>query len=320
MVTITRRGTSSRRDDRAVPTDTPHGHRAHRDRADRHRPDGDGADHALPAVADGTAGREAPAGRRPARRTLERARDLAGLGAVGARRTRPARYEAVAVEIGPRRPLGIGALAMPSSAQGQALVGPLHASREVERPCGKWTWAADPPRAFGEDGTVQGLLECAGVPTSGGRDGLGVCRDKESLQGGAARAGIRWTEQHAARRRRAAQPFGYPVFVKPARIGSAVGITKARSRRSSQRGSRWPGHDDKVIVEEAMRAWRSSRILGNASRSRRWPARSYPTASPASTGRLLGQVRRGRHGSDRPGQDHAGAGGPGKGAACGLSS
>ena len=48
-----------------------------------------------------------------------------------------------------------------------------------------------------------------------------------------------------------ANPFGYPVFVKPARLGSSVGISKARPPRSSRPRSQLARrHDDKVLVEE----------------------------------------------------------------------
>jgi D-alanine-D-alanine ligase len=46
-------------------------------------------------------------------------------------------------------------------------------------------------------------------------------------------------------------PFGFPVFVKPARLGSSVGITKARSEEELRKGIELAfRHDEKVLVEE----------------------------------------------------------------------
>src|SRR5829696_1717565 len=71
---------------------------------------------------------------------------------------------------------------------------------------------------FGEDGTVQGLLELAGVPYVGaGVTASALCMDK----------GIPVTRSVTVRNGdRPDNPFGYPVFVKPARLGSSVGISK----------------------------------------------------------------------------------------------
>jgi D-alanine-D-alanine ligase len=117
---------------------------------------------------------------------------------------------------------------------------------------------------YGEDGTLQGLLELAGVPYVGsgvlasavGMDkhfmklvlaahGLPVCRHVLVEPGAWAPQRERVTAETAA--------LGWPVFVKPARAGSSVGITKVHS---------WDGldeavldarrHDPKVVIEEAI--------------------------------------------------------------------
>jgi D-alanine-D-alanine ligase len=90
---------------------------------------------------------------------------------------------------------------------------------------------------FGEDGTVQGLLEIADVAYVGaGVLGSAVCMDKAAFKNLMAQAGmpqVRYevvTEREWARRRDGELArlggLGLPVFVKPARLGSSVGISK----------------------------------------------------------------------------------------------
>jgi D-alanine-D-alanine ligase len=90
---------------------------------------------------------------------------------------------------------------------------------------------------FGEDGTVQGLLECLDVPYVGaGVLASALCMDKVVFKDLMAQAGIpqvdyravRWREFHADRAGvlSALQSLGSPVFVKPARLGSSVGIVR----------------------------------------------------------------------------------------------
>ena len=106
---------------------------------------------------------------------------------------------------------------------------------------------------FGEDGTVQGLLELAGIPYVGaGVAASSLCMDKDLFKKVMRDSGIP-VARHVALREgdRVENPFGYPVFVKPARLGSSVGISKAHDE-----GELGPavelarGHDDKVLVEE----------------------------------------------------------------------
>src|SRR5207237_6712956 len=81
----------------------------------------------------------------------------------------------------------------------------------------------------GEDGTVQGLLELAGVPYVGaGVVASALCMDKDLFKSVLRDHGIPVTRNVTLRRGDDAEnPFGYPVFVKPARLGSSVGISKA---------------------------------------------------------------------------------------------
>jgi D-alanine-D-alanine ligase len=106
---------------------------------------------------------------------------------------------------------------------------------------------------FGEDGTVQGLLELAGVPYVGaGVAASAVCMDKDFTKKVLRESGIVVARHHTLREGdELTNPFGYPVFVKPARLGSSVGITKAHDEdelRAAVALARQ--HDDKVLVEE----------------------------------------------------------------------
>jgi len=106
---------------------------------------------------------------------------------------------------------------------------------------------------FGEDGTVQGLLELAGVPYVGaGVTASALCMDKDLFKSVCRDKGIRVTQSVSFRDGdRPENPFGYPVFVKPARLGSSVGITKVASERELEEAVRLARrHDEKVLVEE----------------------------------------------------------------------
>jgi D-alanine-D-alanine ligase len=106
---------------------------------------------------------------------------------------------------------------------------------------------------FGEDGTVQGLLELAGVPYVGADvKASSLCMDKDLFKAVMRDAGIPVTRNITLRPGDAVEnPFGYPVFVKPARLGSSVGISKVREE--GELGSAVEHareHDEKVLVEE----------------------------------------------------------------------
>jgi D-alanine-D-alanine ligase len=105
---------------------------------------------------------------------------------------------------------------------------------------------------FGEDGTVQGLLELANVPYVGaGVLGSALCMDKDLFKAVLRDSGVPVTENITLRLGdEARNPFGYPVFVKPARLGSSVGITKAHDDDELRRGVALAfEHDEKVLVE-----------------------------------------------------------------------
>ena len=106
---------------------------------------------------------------------------------------------------------------------------------------------------FGEDGTVQGLLELAGVAYVGaGVAASALCMDKDLFKKVLRDSGIA-VARHVALRSGdpVANPFGYPCFVKPARLGSSVGITKVHDE--SELGGAVAlafRHDEKVLIEE----------------------------------------------------------------------
>ncbi|MDX6412856.1 MAG: D-alanine-D-alanine ligase [Gaiellaceae bacterium] len=106
---------------------------------------------------------------------------------------------------------------------------------------------------FGEDGTVQGLLELAGVPYVGaGVAASALCMDKDLFKKVLRDSGLPVAKHVALREGDAPEnPFGYPCFVKPARLGSSVGISKAHDQAELHDAVALAfRHDDKVLVEE----------------------------------------------------------------------
>jgi D-alanine-D-alanine ligase len=106
---------------------------------------------------------------------------------------------------------------------------------------------------FGEDGTVQGLLELAGVPYVGaGVLASALCMDKDVFKSVMRDHGIPVTPNITLRLGdEPRNPFGYPCFVKPARLGSSVGITKAHDDAELAAGVALAfEHDEKVLVEQ----------------------------------------------------------------------
>jgi D-alanine-D-alanine ligase len=107
---------------------------------------------------------------------------------------------------------------------------------------------------FGEDGRLQGLLEMADVPYVGADHAASaLCMDKDLFKAVMRDQGIPVTRNITLRDGAAApeSPFGYPVFVKPARLGSSVGISKAHDADELQAAVELAfEHDEKVLVEE----------------------------------------------------------------------
>jgi D-alanine-D-alanine ligase len=103
---------------------------------------------------------------------------------------------------------------------------------------------------FGEDGTVQGLLELLDVPYTGaGVLASALCMDKVMFKDVMRAHGIPQVDYVALRRGDQAQ-LRLPAFVKPARLGSSVGISKATTpdELDAALATAWK-HDPLVIVE-----------------------------------------------------------------------
>ena len=130
---------------------------------------------------------------------------------------------------------------------------------------------------FGEDGTVQGLLELAGIPYVGaGVLGSAAGMDKDVMKKlfrDARLPIVKWVtvlrgdwEEHPARVRTLVErKVGYPLFVKPANLGSSVGISKVHGAKELAPALKLAAeYDRKIIVERAVDAREiECSVLGN---------------------------------------------------------
>jgi len=134
---------------------------------------------------------------------------------------------------------------------------------------------------FGEDGTIQGLLEMHNVPYVGcGVLACALTMDKAFAKICFKAAGLRvakylvvFRDELPARRHdifaEAEKQLGYPMFVKPARLGSSVGISKAKNRRQLHQALTLAAeYDTKLLVEQAINARELEvAVLGNTNLS-----------------------------------------------------
>lgn len=131
---------------------------------------------------------------------------------------------------------------------------------------------------YGEDGTVQGLLELANVPYVGaGVLASAVGMDKAVMKVVFAARGLpvapyrvvlqhEWSGGEQAIASELGDALGYPLFVKPANLGSSVGISKAKTRAGLAEAIELAlEYDRKVVVEMAVREAREIEcaVLGN---------------------------------------------------------
>lgn len=113
---------------------------------------------------------------------------------------------------------------------------------------------------MGEDGTLQGMLELSGAAYAGcGVLASAAGMDKEATKKLAADAGLPQVPWAVARTPReaaaAAKRLGYPLFVKPARMGSSVGVVKAKKPAALAAALREAlRHDDKAVLEKGIPA------------------------------------------------------------------
>src|SRR5277367_3795355 len=109
---------------------------------------------------------------------------------------------------------------------------------------------------FGEDGTVQGLLELADLPYVGaGVMASSISMDKEMMKRVAIERGLPVVEYYvvSGSGEPACGELGFPVFVKPANLGSSVGISKARNCEELKVALELASsYDRKVIVERGI--------------------------------------------------------------------
>ena len=125
----------------------------------------------------------------------------------------------------------------------------------------------------GEDGTVQGLFELAGVPVIGcGVLPSALCMDKDRAHKLAALAGVAVPQSAVFRRdappqavRATAENLGFPLFVKPVRAGSSFGVSRVEApdklEATMQEAFR---HDSEILLEEAVPGFEvGCAVLGN---------------------------------------------------------
>lgn len=118
---------------------------------------------------------------------------------------------------------------------------------------------------YGEDGTLQGLLELADIPYAGsGVLGSAVGMDKPTMKAAFTAAGLPVVDHVLVDAEdldgsaqdvvvRVENEIGYPAFVKPARLGSSVGISKARDRDALLEALDVARrYDRRILVERAM--------------------------------------------------------------------
>ena len=111
----------------------------------------------------------------------------------------------------------------------------------------------------GEDGTVQGMFELAGIPVVGcGVLSSALCMDKDRAHKLAHAAGVTVPRSYVLTKNMAAgealsqaEEIGYPLFVKPIKAGSSFGVTKVSDRHDLPAAIKLAfEYDDRVIIEE----------------------------------------------------------------------
>ena len=130
---------------------------------------------------------------------------------------------------------------------------------------------------YGEDGTIQGLLELADIPYTGaGVLASAVGMDKVTMKTIFRAHGLpivdfvvverrEWRKDPATVTRRIADTLGFPCFVKPANLGSSVGVSKVATAAPLPAAlDEAARHDRRIVVEQAVRAREIEvSVLGN---------------------------------------------------------
>ena len=220
----------------------------------------------------------------------------------------PDRYDVVPVQIGRSGGWELeaaGALQLEPGAEGRSLV-PRPGASPVPAGAGPIDVVLPVLHGpFGEDGTVQGLLEMLDLPYVGsGVLGSAVTMDKEAvklmLRGAEIPVARHVSFSHRRWDAERASSLGFPCFVKPANLGSSVGISKVHGPEELQAAMELAfRHDWLVLVEEMIEGREVELgVLGNADADRQRPRRD-PDRQRLGVVRLLGEVRRGRHDAGR---------------------
>jgi D-alanine-D-alanine ligase len=144
---------------------------------------------------------------------------------------------------------------------------------------------------FGEDGTIQGLLELAGLPYVGcGVAASAVGMDKALMKAAFAAAGLPLLPWMLVRRSDLARDadavyaqvestLAYPMFVKPANMGSSVGVNKAKDRAGLIHALAEAAHyDRRIVIEQGIPAREIEiSVLGNETPRASLPGEVIPS-------------------------------------------
>jgi D-alanine-D-alanine ligase len=139
---------------------------------------------------------------------------------------------------------------------------------------------------FGEDGTIQGLLKLAGVPFVGaGVLGSAVGMDKEIAKNLLKNAGLpignflTFRNNERINLKEIIKKLGWPLFVKPAALGSSVGISKVKNEKELSAAIKKAfQYDHKILVEEFVAGREiECAVLGNENPKATLPGEIIPT-------------------------------------------
>ena len=138
---------------------------------------------------------------------------------------------------------------------------------------------------YGEDGSIQGLLKLAGVPFVGASVlGSAIGMDKDVMKRLLKEAGIpvaKFVVVHKGERpsfKKITNILGSPVFIKPANLGSSVGINKVRNEKEFKNARRDAfQYDSKILIEHAIAGREiECSVLGNEKPIASWPGEVIP--------------------------------------------
>lgn len=114
---------------------------------------------------------------------------------------------------------------------------------------------------FGEDGTIQGMFDILNIPYVGSNcGGSWICMDKALTKTICQFEGIRVADfvllrssEDLSRVKGKLAEFGYPLFVKPCRMGSSVGVSKVKTAKELEPAIEMAfKHDSKILIEQAV--------------------------------------------------------------------